>query len=218
MTPLLLLDVDGVLNALPDSSDDLLVWPDWHSGWATADGSRWHITWSPTVVRQLRDWHESGAVELQWLTTWGHDANGELRELLGLPELAVAGTYDEPEAPRTPTVSGAAHASVTPAAPDPLTGRWWKYDVVQRVLRHQPGRVIMWVDDELHRPTRFRTWAEAQERVVPVGPNPRCGLTESDLIHVAAVVSSRSDSADLMTASSGPLSSASVTAPKERHP
>lgn len=87
-----------------------------------------------------------------------------------------------------PSPSGAAHASVAPAAPDPLTGRWWKYDVVRKVLCEQPERVIIWVDDELHRPTRFHAWAEAQEKIIRVGPNPRCGLTDADLKPVAATV------------------------------
>ena len=182
MTPLVLLDVDGVLNALPDSPNDLMVWSDWESGWAQAEGSRFHITFAPEVIRQLREWHESDAVEIQWLTTWGHDANDELRRLLGLPELVVAGTYDAP----TPTATGAAsHAEVAPAAPDPLSGRWWKYDVVQRVLREHPGRTVVWIDDELHEDNRFSRWVASQPDVVAVGPNPRCGLTAADLSRIA---------------------------------
>ena len=181
MTPLLLLDVDGVLNALPDSPDDLEVWPEWESGWARADGSRYHITFSPAVIAQLLAWHESGQVEVQWLTTWGHDANDELRRLLGMPELVVAGTYDAP----TPTATGAAsHAEVAPAAPDPLSGRWWKYDVVRRVLNDNPGRTVIWIDDELFEDNRFSRWAAAQPDVVAVGPNPRCGLTAADLSRI----------------------------------
>jgi hypothetical protein len=48
--PILLLDVDGVLNALPEVRDDLGVWDDWQFGNATADGARWPIIWSPSVV------------------------------------------------------------------------------------------------------------------------------------------------------------------------
>jgi hypothetical protein len=185
--PLLLLDVDGVVNALPDESDDLMVWSDWKSGWARADGSRYHITFAPEVVAQLLAWHTSGALELQWLTTWGHDANDELRVLLGLPELTVAGTHQDAGAPSE--VDAASHADVAPAAPDPLTGRWWKYDVVRRVLAEQPGRTVIWVDDELYGPSRFRTWGEEHPDVVPVGPNPRCGLVQADFDQIVPLVS-----------------------------
>lgn len=183
MRPLLLLDVDGVLNALPETPDDLLVWPEWSSGWARAGASRYPITFAPEVVARLHAWHESGDLELQWLTTWGHDANDELRELLGLPCLTVAGTYQDAGAPTS--TAGASHAAVAPAAPDPLTGRWWKYDVVQRVLRENSGRTVLWVDDELRRPSSFREWAKDQGSIVPVGPDPRCGLTTEDLDVIA---------------------------------
>jgi hypothetical protein len=61
--PLLLLDVDGVLNALADDGGHQDAWPQWRSGYATADGSRWPITWAPAVVERLRGWHEDGRVE-----------------------------------------------------------------------------------------------------------------------------------------------------------
>ena len=181
--PLLLLDVDGVLNALTHPSQEIPAWPEWETGWASAEGRRWPIRFAPAVPARLRQWHEDGLVELQWLTTWGHAANGSLRELLGLPELAVAGTYDdedvaggtaEPEA-------GDAHAAVAPAAPDPLSGRWWKYDVVRRLREQQPDRLLLWVDDELHdRASAFVAWAE-QNGVVAVGPDPLTGLVAEDL-------------------------------------
>jgi hypothetical protein len=190
-TPLLLLDVDGVVNALGDELDPA-VWPDWQAGWAEADGRRFQIRWSPSVARRLRDWHDSAAVELQWLTTWGHDANRELRDLLELPELAVAGTYDEdPDTAGSPDDDGdgTSHASVAPAAPDPLSGHWWKYDVVQRVRRRHPGRLVLWVDDELHRPDlSFRRWADEQADVVAVGPDPACGLSPGDLERVGELL------------------------------
>lgn len=195
MTPLLLLDVDGVLNALPEGPQDLLCWPEWESGWARSQDGRWHITFAPPLMRQLRAWHESGQVEIQWLTTWGHDANDELRELLQLPELVVAGTYQDVEGgvPETHHVTAAAHADVAPAAPDPLSGRWWKYDVVQRVLRENPGRTVVWIDDELHTENRFTRWAAEQPHLTAVGPNPRSGLAADDLASIAEAAHASSE-------------------------
>lgn len=185
MTPLLLLDVDGVLNALGGGLPDTAVWPRWQRGGARADGMTWQIVFSPDVVDRLRGWHESGRVELQWLTTWGHSANGSLRELLGLPELAVAGTFDEVSGGRTAVTSGLSHAATAPSAPDPLSGRWWKYDVVRRVLAAEPGRLVVWVDDELHEPAGpFRRWALEQPDLHAVGPAPLTGLSPHDLAAV----------------------------------
>lgn len=189
--PLLLLDVDGVLNAFGyagESPDDR----DWSFGTAEADGSEWPITWCPSVLAQLRAWHEQGVVELQWLTTWGHEANGQLRELLGLPELAVAGTYEEDDVLITGAPSrgaSAAHAAVAPAAPDPLSGKWWKYDVVRRIVAAQPLRRVIWVDDELDEAdSPFVQWAaETGGQVVTVGPGSSFGLGDTDLTRIGKI-------------------------------
>ena len=182
MTPVLLLDVDGVLNALVDGLPDTTIWPRWQRGDASADGMTWPIVFSLDVVEQLRDWHASGRVELQWLTTWGHSANGALRQLLGLPELVVAGTYDDSASGGKAGTTAVAHAAVAPSAPDPLSGQWWKYDAAQRVLAAYPGRLVIWVDDELHDPDGpFRNWALTQPDLHAVGPAPLTGLTPDDL-------------------------------------
>ncbi len=184
--PLLLLDVDGVLNALSDRDEHLAVWPEWETGYAASALTSWPILFSPDVVAQLVAWHVSGAVELQWLTTWGHDANQELRVLLGLPALEVAGTYDDLGATAE---TGTSLAAVTPSAPDPLTGSWWKYDVVQAVLSRHPGRAIVWVDDELHaKDSTHRRWATDHPHVTAIGPDPRTGLTPADLDAIASVL------------------------------
>ncbi len=184
--PLLLLDVDGVLNALSDHDEHLAVWQDWETGHAASALTSWPILFSPAVVERLVAWHVSARVELQWLTTWGHDANDELRRLLGLPALEVAGTYDDLGA--TAEV-GDSLASFTPSAPDPLTGSWWKYDVVQAVLARHPGRALVWVDDELHASdSPHRRWAQDHPLVTAIGPNPRTGLSPADLDRVAAVL------------------------------
>lgn len=183
--PLLLLDVDGVLNALSDG--DLRAWPAWRVGHATADGTAWPIRWAPDAVERLRSWHEGRHLELQWLTTWGHEANLELRALLGLPELAVAGTYDDVDAGTTEPAASGTHAAVAPSAPDLLSGRWWKHDVVRRLRHERPGRRLIWVDDELHVDSPFRAWAEGAG-IVAIGPDPRTGVRPIDLAVVADVL------------------------------
>ena len=74
--PILLLDVDGVLNAprreLPE-------------GWQRGTFNGFLLSWDPTITARLRELHESGRVEIQWLTTWTTDADRLLAEPMGLP-------------------------------------------------------------------------------------------------------------------------------------
>jgi hypothetical protein len=54
--PIQLLDVDGVLNAVgPDASDR----------WQCGVFNRYTVYWDPTITARLREWHESGRVEIQ---------------------------------------------------------------------------------------------------------------------------------------------------------
>lgn len=181
--PLVLLDVDGVLNAVP-SSGASSAWSDWRTGHAVAQESSFRITWSPSVVAAVRGWRE--LAEVQWLTTWGHDANTSLRHLLELPELPVAGTHDDGAPGGTPVQEADAHADVAPAAPDALTGRWWKFDVVRRIVREQPGRRIVWVDDDLVGEGEIQRWVRDAVDCLLVVPHPASGLTEDDLAAVDA--------------------------------
>ena len=180
--PLVLLDVDGVLNAVQPRGRSG-AWSDWRTGLATADGRQFPITWSPTVVAAVRSWRE--LAEVQWLTTWGHDANASLRHLLELPELPVAGTYDDVDGwAGDADAAGPAHASVAPAAPDRLTGRWWKFDVVRRIVRTGEPRRIAWLDDDLVGQQDVRAWMRESTTSLLVAPDPRSGLTAA---HLSAV-------------------------------
>ena len=187
MRPLLLLDVDGVLNAVT-AAPDPAVWPDWAQGTASAAGRTWPIHWSPSVVAAVLRWRE--AADVQWLTTWGHEANAGLRELLGLPELPVAGTHADADFPPDPgepdPLLPGALAGVTPAAPDELTGRWWKFDLVRRLVRSDPSRTLVWVDDDLAGQAEVRAWMERESRSLLVVPSPRTGLSPDDLAAVDA--------------------------------
>lgn len=174
--PLVLLDVDGVLNAL----DAGPTWPDWQVGEAVAAGRAFRIHWSPSVVSRVLRWTE--VAEVQWLTTWGHDANRSLRHLLSMPELPVAGTHEggaDVEA-AAPSVARS-HADVAPAAPDPLMGRWWKFDVVSRLVRSDPERPLVWIDDDLFGAADMAEWTSAHARSLLVAPDPRSGLDADDL-------------------------------------
>lgn len=173
--PLVLLDVDGVLNAL----DAGPAWHDWQVGDAVADGRTYRIRWSPSVVSRVLRWTE--VAQVQWLTTWGHDANRSLRHLLTMPELPVAGTHGGGAERQARDGSAAAHADLAPAAPDPLLGRWWKFDVVQRLVGADPQRLLVWIDDDLLGAADMAAWTSEHARSLLVVPDPMSGLILDDL-------------------------------------
>ena len=187
MRPLVLLDVDGVLNALARPPDPR-AWPDWELGQAVADGRSWPIAWSPSVASAVRSWRDRA--DVQWLTTWGHNANDQLRTLLDLPELPVAGTHRDGPVPQGESDDAPqAHASIAPAAPDELTGRWWKFDVVRHLVRTQPGRRLVWIDDDLAVEGEVGDWMAREADCLLVVPSPLTGLVAADLAAVEAYLS-----------------------------
>jgi len=76
-----LMDVDGVLNAVPAPK-----------GYRTFQARSFEIAFQPAVVERILALHEEGLVEVRWLTTWADDANRLLCAHFGWPSLAVAGS------------------------------------------------------------------------------------------------------------------------------
>lgn len=168
--PLWLLDVDGVLNAL-SARPGRATWPDWEWGTAAVHGVDWPIRFAPAVSAYVTAVHADDRADVRWLTTWGSGANGELARLLGLPQLAVAG---EP-----PEAGGLADAEGV--------GRWWKADVVRTLVLADPGRPLLWTDDDLAHEPRVTHWVGAHAaRSLCLAPDPVTGLSPSDLARVDA--------------------------------
>jgi hypothetical protein len=59
--PVLLLDVDGVLNAFQ---------PSWGDELTRTNVAGLPIRWAPAMIERLREIHRSGLVEIRWCTTW----------------------------------------------------------------------------------------------------------------------------------------------------
>ncbi|WP_088317347.1 HAD domain-containing protein [Kineosporia sp. R_H_3] len=192
LPPLWFLDVDGVVNAI-SAQPDPAVWNDWSTGRATVDGRPWTIRFSPTVTSTVARLHTEGLAEVCWLTTWGHAVNDDLRVVLGLPELPVAGTFEEgsddgpvPDAAPQDPDRPQSHARLGDRATalDPLTGVWWKLDVVRLIHAVDPDRRIVWTDDDLRLYPEALEWFRANARGLCLAPDETVGLTRE---HLAAV-------------------------------
>ena len=163
--PVLLLDVDGVLNAA------LLDLPE---GWRRGTYNGFVLSWDPTVTTRLREWHEAGRVELQWLTTWTEKADALLAEPMGLPRGL-----------RTHGREGVASTGFA----GPLRGLsgWWKLVAARSVAEANPGRRIVWIDDDLaHQADDTGEWLAANAHVLVVAPDLTIGLTHEELDRVEA--------------------------------
>jgi hypothetical protein len=163
--PLLLLDVDGVLNALL---------PERPGRWAQGIFNGFVITWDHSITARLRGLHENGRVEIQWLTTWGENADRLLAEPMGLPR-------------------GLRTRAIGLAAPTGFAGRlggesgWWKLAAARAAAEEEPGRRIVWIDDDLAvQATDLRTWLAANPHVLVVAPNLFAGLTHAQLDAIEA--------------------------------
>ncbi|KAB8186939.1 hypothetical protein FH608_046475 [Nonomuraea phyllanthi] len=77
--PLLLLDVDGVLNALQRPGPE----------WIATRALGFRLLLNPSHGPMLLKLAEETGAELTWATTWEHDANREIGPKVGLPEMPV---------------------------------------------------------------------------------------------------------------------------------
>lgn len=152
----LLLDVDGVLNAVPVWSEERHVrmpcpWPSgWESFDAEFEGTVYRITYAKDLMKELLDIHESGLAEVRWLTTWGAGANERLAEHFGFPQFHVCGepTYD---------------------------AGWWKHPLAKAAA--EEFDLVVWADDDIIVVHDAMKWAQNHPRVLPLVPNPFEGLT-----------------------------------------
>lgn len=162
--PLWLLDVDGVLNAVTAGTPTSDVWPDWQTFRAEVNlGLGYRIWFSPTVTKFISDLHESGKVEVRWLTTWEGLANLHLGPALKLPEFELAGQRILPD-----------------------HDIWWKFKIAQDAA--EDGRPLIWTDDDLyaaendyHIGEQVHDWLYNRGPTLALSPSSRLGLQQKHL-------------------------------------
>ena len=163
--PVLLLDVDGVLNAVQVELPD---------GWRRGTYNGFVLSWDPTVTARLRDLHEAGRVELQWLTTWTENADKLLAEPMGLPRGLRTHSRDD----------------VLPTGFEGLfrgLSGWWKLAAARAVAEAEPGRRIVWIDDDLaEQAAETGDWLAANPHVLVIAPDLFTGLTHEQLDAIEA--------------------------------
>lgn len=180
MTPVMLLDIDGVINAIT-KKPPTFIWPReaWKFGRAVADGKPWPIHWSTTVIEFLTRVHEEGRVEIRWHTTWQYDAQN-LADLVGLPTFPVA---DAPEAPR----DGVPNGELIAARMRDGLPAWWKYGAARRVVIEE-GRPLLWIDDDItyELPRRDRDTLADIGPAYFISPDQSTGLIRRHLREIEA--------------------------------
>ena len=146
--PLILVDVDGVLNVITSAKERrrLCYHESWRQKRVELPAGAFRLFWNPETGPLLRNLAADTGAELAWGTTWEEYANLVVGPLVGLPELPVCPVADFPHK---------AHGIV------PWTA----------------GRPFVWFDDEPDATEVTARLAGAQPHlVVPVDESE--GLTE----------------------------------------
>jgi hypothetical protein len=122
--PVWFLDIDGVINSWPKPPED--------TGWEFKNVTilGYSIWYTPELIEWIDRLHESGDVEVRWLTTWEHRANDSFA-----PEVGFRNRFKVHENPHPHSYGGGPG--------------WWKADVVEMFRQSHPDTPIIWTDDDI---------------------------------------------------------------------
>lgn len=154
-SPLILIDFDGVFNAVAQMPWEA-AWEDMEDSFFTEDDNyRIPVTFSPSVISFFHRIKEDA--EIIWLTTWRSDTKF-FPKAFGFPEFPW---LDE--------------------LPGPYTRNWWKADVIAEIPKE---RRILWIDDEIpldeSSEEQREIWSR-KGRMEFIKPKPSVGLTPEHL-------------------------------------
>jgi hypothetical protein len=82
--PIILLDVDGVINFAGSKEKAKVLWPDliYERDVVNCAGEKYNILYSPAMVQRINAWNQ--VAEVRWLTTWDDSAKTNLAPALKL--------------------------------------------------------------------------------------------------------------------------------------
>lgn len=126
MKPLILLDIDGVLNPFQRPG------PDWERHRCACGGTTYDLFLNSGHGPKLLALAKETGAELAWATTWEHDANRAVGPLVGLPQL--------------PVIEVLKGEDVEPY------GVYFKTPAVAEFVNRRP---FVWFDDEVNRADRL---------------------------------------------------------------
>jgi hypothetical protein len=174
--PILLLNVDGVINAIQDPANPA-------DGYVKTMYSE--QTWTvhdPAVLDRLRRLHDSGNIDIRWLTTWPESPLARMITALRLPAWHTAGSLPLPYRPG------------------------WKSDAARRVCENEPNRPLIWVDDDLQHQFSCGEMGGFNDRrpeMVFISPNPYHGLLDEHLDYIEAYVGALAEESTAAPAPAG---------------
>lgn len=172
--PVLLLDVDGVVNALSKKIPQG-IWPNgsWITGTAQDTEKReFPMLIARQVVEFINELHSSGVAEVRWHTTWQWAARN-------VAELAGFGTFEVTEAPEFDNYRTFQKQAILAGRPT-----WWKLPAAERVVQVEK-RDLIWVDDDLPyeymRKAQFDPLLGGEQQVLMIDPFPMTGLVAYEM-------------------------------------
>lgn len=184
--PVLLLDIDGVLNAQSyyQRQPPTHVWkfPLWkRAKIKSLNGMAYPFLWAQPVVDWLTGLHESEDVEIRWHSTWQEESL-DVGRVLGLPEFKVHECLEWPEF----EANGSALAARLVRACMP---GWWKYPAAEDVVSSE-GRRLIWIDDDIDAMISVgaRRQMNSIYNLALVCPNDRTGITPKQMAKVDAAI------------------------------
>lgn len=164
----LYLDVDGVVCPF-----GAVGRTPWGSGWKLADVGMLDVAYAGELVDGLNHLARQPGVRCVWLTSWESMAADYLCPAIGL------------DGGHWPCLS--AEGAGTGAG-------WWKLSALQNDLADNVPDGIVWIDDQLRYEDQALAWARfLGARILVVSPDPRLGITPSELASVSAFLTRTRD-------------------------
>ena len=171
LLPLVLLDIDGVINALPNSDGTIDDYAGYEFDVLPFRQRPVRFLYRKTVIAALNA--ASLDVEVRFHSMWGDAAQLDLAPEIGLRDFTVS----DPN----PTGQGIPYDGF-----DSLY--WWKVRVIRDEAALNPGRPMIWLDDnisaDLHHYLK-RSPYRAPETLSWIRPMPHRGLDSKDLANLA---------------------------------